>query len=155
MSRSCCFWTLKTEKNPGIAGKIPAVLTGKDGGEEDVVGERNEPTLSERVENAVLVGKLLPLLGQLLLIQPSQREERKHQIKQRNGRLGLLYPYHQRATPWTHTPLLSPSIFSGAFPAFGSVQKGSAKIGASPSQMRDEELHWIRLLVQLRWNTPK
>lgn len=63
-------------KKPGIAGKIPAVLTGKDRGEEDVVRKRNESALPERIENAVLVGKLLPLLGQLLFKHPSHTPKR-------------------------------------------------------------------------------
>lgn len=63
-------------KKPGVARKISAVLTGKDRGEEDVVGKGNESTFSERIEDAVLVGKLLPLLGQLLVIHPSHTPKR-------------------------------------------------------------------------------
>lgn len=63
-------------KKSGTAGKIPALLTGKDRGEEDVVRKRNESALPERIENAVLIGKLLPLLGQLLFKHPSHTPKR-------------------------------------------------------------------------------
>lgn len=44
------------------------ILTGKYGGEEDVVREGDEATLSQGVKYAVLIGKLLSLLGNLLLV---------------------------------------------------------------------------------------
>lgn len=44
-------------------------LTGQHGGEEDVVGEGDEAALSQGVKYTVLVCKLLPLLGNFLLIQ--------------------------------------------------------------------------------------
>lgn len=45
------------------------VLTGQHSREEDVVREGDEATFSQCVKYAVLIGKLLPLLGDLLLIQ--------------------------------------------------------------------------------------
>lgn len=43
--------------------KKPAVLTGKDRCEEDIVGKRNESTFSKGIKYAVFISKLLSLLG--------------------------------------------------------------------------------------------
>ena len=45
------------------------ILTGKYGGEEDVIRKGDEATFSQGVKYAVLVRKLLSLLGNLLLGQ--------------------------------------------------------------------------------------
>lgn len=45
-----------------------AVLTGQHSGEEDVVREGDKAAFSQRIKYAVLICKLLPLLGNLLLI---------------------------------------------------------------------------------------
>lgn len=45
------------------------LLTGQHSGEEDVVREGDKATFSKRVKYAVLICKLLPLLGDFLLIQ--------------------------------------------------------------------------------------
>lgn len=58
--------------------KNPTVLTGKDCGEEDVVGKRNESTFSKRIKYAVLICKLLSLLGQFLFIHPTRTPKREN-----------------------------------------------------------------------------
>ena len=58
----------------GTSVQFNNVLTGQHGGEEDVVGERDKSTFSQCVKYAVLVCKLLPLLGDLLLIQVRTKE---------------------------------------------------------------------------------
>lgn len=48
-------------------------LTGENGGEEYVVGEGDEAALPKRIEDAVLVCELLPLLRNLLLV-PKEKD---------------------------------------------------------------------------------
>ena len=50
-------------------------LTGQHSGEEDVVREGDETTFSQCVKYAVLICKLLPLLGDLLLIQVKMKRK--------------------------------------------------------------------------------
>lgn len=69
---------LKKNKSVIAEEKKPTVLTGKDCGEEDVVGKRNESTFSKRIKYAVLIGKLLSLLGQFLFIHPTHTPKREN-----------------------------------------------------------------------------
>lgn len=50
-------------------------LTGKYGGEEDVVREGDQATFSQGVKDAVLICKLLSLLGNLLLVRVAKKAE--------------------------------------------------------------------------------
>lgn len=51
------------------------VLTRQHSGEEDVVGEGDKATFSQSIKYTVLIGKLLPLLGNLLLIEVGGKKE--------------------------------------------------------------------------------
>lgn len=81
----------------------PCVLTGEDRGEEDVVGEGDEAALPERVEDAVLVSKPLPLLGQLLLIQPRESTQSTRLNTEIKGLICILStskPFHGHTHPY-------------------------------------------------------
>lgn len=53
------------------------VLTRQHSGEEDVVGEGDKATFPQSIKYTVLIGKLLPLLGNLLLIEVRMGEKGK------------------------------------------------------------------------------
>lgn len=57
------------------------ILTGKYGGEEDVIRKGDEATFSQGVKYAVLVRKLLSLLGNLLLGQGAKGRRWRRHIK--------------------------------------------------------------------------
>lgn len=77
------LWSVyKILKDVGLNGmpvQFNDGLTGEHSGEEDVVREGDKATFSQCVKYAVLIGKLLPLLGDLLLIQA--RTQKKSYIK--------------------------------------------------------------------------
>ncbi len=56
------------------------LLTGQHSGEEDVVREGDKATFSQCVKYAVLICKLLPLLGNLLLIQGRTKQNGRSYI---------------------------------------------------------------------------
>lgn len=64
-----------THRGTGMVGSRDA-LTGQYGGEEDVVREGDEATLPQGVKDAVLVCKLLPFLGNLLLVQVAKKKRK-------------------------------------------------------------------------------
>lgn len=57
------------------------VLTRQHSGEEDVVGEGDKATFPQSIKYTVLIGKLLPLLGNLLLIEVRMGGKRKVVLK--------------------------------------------------------------------------
>ncbi len=74
---------LKDVGQTGMSVQFNDVLTGEHSGEEDVVREGDKATFSQCVKYAVLICKLFPLLGDLLLIQA--RTKKKSSIKKISG----------------------------------------------------------------------